>query len=73
MLRQGINMSTIIIIQVLYLYTNIMMSSGDPTVTFTTNTIIIKVIPITVLGILMASLMFNLFLWVWELKQSKVL
>lgn len=66
-------MSTIIIIQVLYLYTSIMMNSGDPTATFTTNTIIIKVIPITVLGILMASLLFNLFLWVWELKQSKVL
>jgi hypothetical protein len=66
-------MSTIIIIQVLYLYTSIMMSSGDLTATFTTNTIIIKVIPITVLGILMASLLFNLFLWVWEFKQSKVL
>lgn len=50
-----------------------MMSSGDLTATFTTNTIIIKVIPITVLGILMASLLFNLFLWVWEFKQSKVL
>lgn len=49
-----------------------MMNSGDPTATFTTNTIIIKVIPITVLGILMGSLLFNLFLWVWELKQSKV-
>ena len=48
------------------------MSTNDSVSVFLNDSIIIRVIPITVVSILMANILFNSFLWIWELKCEKV-
>lgn len=70
--RQGFNLATIIIIQSIYLFVNMSTqeSSGN---TFDNNSLIVKIVPIAVLGLLILNIIFNLFLWALEIKYGQIL
>jgi hypothetical protein len=71
--RQGFNISTIILIQGLFLFANITMTSQDPFETYVNNTMITKVIPLVVTGLLGFNLLLNTFLLIVEIKESFLL
>lgn len=49
------------------------MASQDAYDTFVNNSLIIKVIPMAVLGLLAINMLFNAFLWVMEIKFGQIL
>jgi hypothetical protein len=66
--RQGFNISTIILIQGLFLFANITMTSQDAFETHVNNTTITKLVPLAVTALLGLNLLLNTFLLIVEIK-----
>jgi hypothetical protein len=62
---------TTILVQVIYLFANITMSTGNPYDTFVQNTFIVKVVPLAVLSLLTFNLLFNIFVYALEIKFGR--
>lgn len=73
LLRQGFNYGTIIVIQSIYLLSNIIMTTNDPFNTFVQNAFIVKVVPMMVLALLSLNLLFNTGLMVLEVNFGQFL
>ena len=70
LLRQGFNFSTIIIIQIVFMITNIKMSNSDPYEIFLNDSLITKGVPIVVLSLLALNLVINMIWWFIEIKYD---
>lgn len=64
-LRQTVNFSIIIIIQLLYVVLQAIIQQSDPYQTFAVNQFTTKWLPMIVLVLLLVSVLFNTFLFVW--------
>ena len=71
--RQGINFSTTIFIQLLFLFAKMTMTSQDPYETFVNNSMVTKFIPLIILGLLSLNMVLNSFFFVVEIKQGLLL
>jgi hypothetical protein len=65
-----INFMVMIFTQLLYLILSISLSNSDNYTPFVWDQLTVTVIPISVLSLLTLSLLVNMFLWIWEIKQS---
>ena len=73
-LRQAINFVTIIIVQVLIICQQMALKSASNTSeVFTINSTTTKLIPMTILSLVLVNLLLNIFMWVWELRKLQVI
>lgn len=63
--RQTVNFSIIIIVQLLYIVLQVIIQQSDPYQTFAVNQFTTKWLPMIVLALLLISVLFNTFLFVW--------
>ena len=72
-LRQSVNLITVIVIQTLYLAAKIILQEKGPYEAFVNNRFVTEGVPFCVVLILLSNLGFNVFCWVWELKSDKII
>ncbi len=73
-LRQAVNYITIIIVQGLIVLQQMTSKSASIiSEVFTANSMTTKMIPMVILSLVLVNLIFNIFIWVLELRKSQVI
>lgn len=64
---------TIILIQLLYSSVKAIIDYKGPYEAFVHDTFVTKGVPYAVISLLLANVGFNVFCWIWEIRQDKLI
>ena len=72
-LRQSVNFTTTILIEILYMVVTVIAQNEGPYSAFVSNDFVIKGVPMGILSLLICNLGFNMFLFVKEVQSDNLL